>query len=184
MGLFIIGGLTLQPNKCLDLAEELVEKRLVDSSVEVTKSRLQLWQLEIARTVQRGGHLYGFLLEQFTGAAKTNERRRVGAFCSNEVYGFNVTAKDVLGALVELAKGIHRDDIHTCDDWLFESLGDALKQNILFDAMDERERKELTGIAKSAVRHLQHYNDPIFVPSEELPSLLFIVERGTNLVAA
>lgn len=184
MGLFIIGGQAVPPNKCLDLAEELVEKGLVDSSVDITKSRLQHWQLELMRTKQRGAKLYGFLLEQFSADSKANERRRVGAFCISEVTGLSFGVSDVLSALIELSKAVHRDDIPTCDDWLFESLGDALKQNILFDAMDERERKEITGIAKSAIRHLHHYKDPIFFPSEELPSMFFIAERGTVLVPA
>lgn len=182
MGLFIIGGNPLNANKCLDLAEELVEKGLVDSSVEITKSRLDRWQDELARCKSRGGKLYGFLLEQFS--AQTKDHRRVGAFCIDNAEGSAFKATDVLSALIELSKAIHRDDIPTCDDWLFESLGDALKQNILFDAMDERERKELIGIAKSAVRHLQHYKDPIFFQSEELPSMFFISERGATLATA
>lgn len=184
MGLFIIGGVKLSADKCLDLAEELVEKELVDSTVETTMARLQRWQMELVRCISRGGKLYGFLLEQLSTQSKANDRRRVGAFCIDGAEGSLFKATDVLSALIELSKAIHRDDIPTCDDWLFESLGDALKQNILFDAMDERERKELIGIAKSAVRHLQHYKDPIFFPSEELPSMFFISERGATLATA
>lgn len=183
MGLFIIGGQTLTANKCLDLAEELVEKGLVDSSVETTTTRLQNWQHEVLRCKQRGGKMYGYLLDQFSAATKSSSKR-VGAFCVDVTGSPSVRASEVLEALIELSKVLHRDDIPTCDDWLFESLGDALKQNILFDAMDERERKELIGIAKSAVRHLHHYKDPIFFQSEELPSMFFISERGANLATA
>lgn len=178
MGLFIIGGMMLAENKCLDIAEEMVEKNLVLSDVELTADRLERWQAETKRCIERGADVYGYLLEQY-GSNQTSRAMRSAAFCGITVGGIDLNRPEVLDALIELSRSIHRDDISSCDEWLLDNLGVMINDSITVGAMEGKDRKHLTGIAKSAIRQLQHYAKPTYFSSEEQPNIMFVVESAT-----